>query len=191
MYNMMAVLISSIAPDVSLVGLVQRLRDVDVFDNSNTYEELMNQLVFMSIGWLSKLYDPILAPARGKLQISTDNKRRGSRRPGLGVRTHEQDFARAKAPLRTLLLGFGAIIPQIDRQKLDDMRTSREPEYLTNAYLNYYTLSQVCKLEIEWVDSLNLHLDLVQGSRKLRLFRFPSFCQTVWSAQDGECFLSR
>jgi hypothetical protein len=59
--------------------------------------------------------------------------------------------------------------------------------YLTVSYICFNTLRNVGNLRIEWVNTLNLHLQLDVRERVLRLFRFPSFC---WLMHEGYYDLS-
>ena len=192
LYNMMAVIVSTIGPhvDIDLDNLVRGLIELGIFIKPDKGEEssedrfgLMLQLVFMSIGWLSSMYDPEKDPQSGKLQITDDaigpsNRRRGSR-----IRTFEQDFAQTRQPVRTLLRVFGDVLGNGSQLAQDQLK---EREYLTVGYLSYYTLSRVGNIKIQWVDSVSSHLDFVESRRILKLFRFPSFCYMMYHAKSDE-----
>lgn len=42
--------------------------------------------------------------------------------------------------------------------------------------LNFYNLCKVASIEIEWVESVCLHLDFNSRAKTLKLFRFPCLC---------------
>jgi hypothetical protein len=47
-------------------------------------------------------------------------------------------------------------------------------------YVCYQTLRNVCRVEIEWVDALGLHLEFNSTRKVLKVFRFPSFCRLMY-----------
>lgn len=67
---------------------------------------------------------------------------------------------------------------------------ARKPSSVPRSKLIYHEL--VCYgavrltagLEIEWVDSLSLHLDLDASRRTLKLFRFPSYCRMMYHERN-------
>ena len=192
MYNMMAAIASQVdtTPSVTLLSLVDGLVHVKIFkreDEART--NLMNQLVFMAVGWLSMLYDPDRSPASGKLQIVNDTMGTGRRLRASKIQRFQQDFNQASQPFPTLLRVFGAIIPRITPPSDMEMHRLRDREFLTVSYLSYHTLSRVCKLNIEWVDTLSFHLDFVEQRRTLKLFAFPSFCYMMYTAESEDPML--
>ncbi|KAH9205991.1 hypothetical protein DL95DRAFT_241707, partial [Leptodontidium sp. 2 PMI_412] len=53
----------------------------------------------------------------------------------------------------------------------------------------FYTLHNVMKIQIEWVDCLSLHLEFDNQSKVLKLFRFPSICLLMCYSENA--YLSR
>ena len=191
-YNMAAVVASTIGPhaDITLDNLVHGLIELGIFVKPETGGGaggdrfgLMLQLVFMAIGWLSSMYDPDKNMKPGKLQIVNDTIGPGTRRRGSRIRTFEQDFAQTRQPLRTLLRVFGDVLgnsSQLAQSQLKDR------EFLTVGYLSYYTLSRVCNIKIEWVSNVSSHLDFLESSRVLKLYKHPSFCYMMYLAKSDE-----
>jgi hypothetical protein len=75
---------------------------------------------------------------------------------------------------------FGSLFPEAPHSPFPDSMLSPglagSDNYLTVSYICFNTLRIVGNLRIEWVNTLNLHLQLDVRDRVLRLFRFPSFC---------------
>lgn len=89
---------------------------------------------------------------------------------------------RSREPLHNLLAQFGDIMPkvEVDQQYL----SSVDVDHINITYMNFYTLKYVANIEIEWVNTLNLHLQLDTRRRILRLFRFPAFCHLLWTDNE-------
>ncbi|KAI0384928.1 hypothetical protein F5Y04DRAFT_292512 [Hypomontagnella monticulosa] len=75
------------------------------------------------------------------------------------------------------------------RYSNEDVRSSAEPrggtvrnarsssdDTLYESSLNYFTLSTIGGIEIQWVDTITAHLAFDLQKRTLSIFRFPSFC---------------
>lgn len=58
-------------------------------------------------------------------------------------------------------------------------------EQLVVSYINFRTLSKVARIELEFVPYLGLHLEFDEETRRLKLFRFPSWCLTVAAATSS------
>ncbi|KAL8711217.1 MAG: hypothetical protein Q9220_004362 [cf. Caloplaca sp. 1 TL-2023] len=161
---------------------------------------LLTQLMFMTLGWVTMLYDPETDPSLDELALS--RLTRVSRRPfnTEALLYYEQNFGLVQQPLSVLLRGFGSVIPQSNGNGPDlgyllsspiTMGPPASSEYLMLSYLSYSTLSRVAQIKIEWVDCLNLHLEFDEGRRLLKLFRFPSFCRLAYPAKGKRTFLHR
>lgn len=61
---------------------------------------------------------------------------------------------------------------------------SRQQSLLYLSILNFYSLSHIGRLRIEWVPHLSQHLVLDIPSRTLRLFRYPSICLLAIAGGD-------
>ncbi|KAK3379095.1 hypothetical protein B0T24DRAFT_694480, partial [Lasiosphaeria ovina] len=60
-------------------------------------------------------------------------------------------------------------------------------ENLYEASLNYYSLNEFANISIGWVDTISDHLKFNPASRRLYLFRFPTFCilQAIHTEERG------
>ena len=181
--------IVSIDRNISLSSIVDHLVNKSIFASSKEKSK-MNQLVFMILGWLSMLYSPSLSPLQGKLQImDTEDiaKRARPSRP----RVIEQNFNQAYQPFQHLLRVFGDITPSLSTLIYDPPGSRKTREQLVHSYLSYHTLSRICNVKIEWVDTLNSHLDFDESRRILRVFRFPSFCYLLYRSGHEEPLLTQ
>jgi hypothetical protein len=77
-------------------------------------------------------------------------------------------------PLYNLLKKFGTVVPEMKKELMGDS------ELITFSYVCYAMLYKVAKVELEWVNSLSLHLEFDNVRRKLKVFRFPSFCRLMY-----------
>ena len=179
----------SIDRGISLSSIVDHLINKSIFTPEHERSKL-NQLVFMIMGWQSMLYSPSLSPLPGKLQImdSEDITRRAcSSRP----RVIEQNFNQAYQPFQHLLRVFGDITPSLSILIRDLPGNRKTREQLVHSYLSYHTLGRICNVKIEWVDTLNAHLDFDESRRILRIFRFPSFCYLLYRSGHEEPLLTQ
>ena len=168
--------------------------------NDETTRDLRVQLVFMAFGWLSMLYDPHPKPNPQSLQICQYTRvlQQATKLKTEVLHNFEQDFNQLQQPLTNLFFAFGNFLPPFDSHLYTDSSASNNTlrhidhsEYLILSFLSYRTLVKVAKIKIQWVDSLNLHLEFDEGARVLKLFRFPSFCRLMYH-EDGESrFLDR
>jgi len=84
-----------------------------------------------------------------------------------------------------LLLGrFGKPIPDPHFREQSDF--APPTEWIGVPSVCYQTLRDVCRIEIEWVDALGMHLEFDSSRKLLKLFRFPSFCRLMYKrSQSG------
>jgi hypothetical protein len=163
--------LTDINKELEAKGLISQNRTLSV-------ASCVNQLVFFAIGWLTMLYDPCMEPRTDMLEL--ENFIRTSAAP-LNTRilySFSQNFASIEHPLHTLLCSFGNIIPLANRS------ISQGSQPLGIRYLNYFTLSRVAMIRVEWVDALSLHLDFNEALKVLKIFRFPSFCRMLYSREE-------
>jgi hypothetical protein len=94
-------------------------------------------------------------------------------------------------PLHSLLGTFGKIIPQRQKQVISGQTTpsffvvqKQDEERIELSLLRFHTLNKVANVEIEWVDSLSLHLDFDTCRKRLSVFRLPSLCLIMSYCED-------
>ena len=199
---------------ISMAGLVMSKDNLtlqDMIDGQDQLDtkysptsDLLTQLIFMAFGWMSMLYDPDLNPNPDKLQLSRVTRvklhRQTSNLKTEYLHTFEQGFHQLQQPLDNLFCVFGMILPSPDRplatgtgypSSLKPASHDTSSEYLILSFISYYTLVKVAKIRIQWVESLNLHLEFDEGARVLKLFRYPSFCRLMYPEVGSEAFLHR
>ena len=181
----------------ALQDLITYQNDIRASDPS--IKELLVQLVFLAFGWMTTLYDPVVHLISETLRIS-----RQSRTSGRGLKTElfhvfEQDFRHVQQPSTFLLCSFGDMIPKADQSSVFTdpsispitAESSNNSEALILSYLSFQTLGRVAGITIDWVDSLNLHLDFDEADKVLKLYRFPSFCRLMYSTHGKDPFFAR
>ena len=155
-----------------------------------------HQLVFISIGWLTMLYDPVYTPGLDlqKLQINTFSRTSGNPLQAAQYYEYTQGLSQIHQPLNALFLVFGHLIPRPEAFPSPEGVANANPyhtEYLILSCLCYDTLHKVGKISIEWVDSLGLHLEFDETNKVLKVFRWPSYCRMVYAGEKRGTFLNR
>ena len=131
--------------------------------------------IFTAMGWFSMLYEPSLNPKDASLSMadSVFNQNQASHQLySLPV------TACARRTLPGLLMSFGKKLPRADLEAPSQM--------IRASSIAYYGLKKFGKIRIVWVNSLTAHLDFDPFTRKLMLFRLPSFC--ALNCISGESF---
>jgi hypothetical protein len=102
-----------------------------------------------------------------------------------------QSLENSDQPLHSLLGTFGKIIPQRQKQGISGQISPlyfalqrQDEERIELSLLRFYTLNKVANIEIEWVDSLSLHLDFDTCRKRLSVFRLPSLCLIMSYCED-------
>jgi len=98
---------------------------------------------------------------------------------------YSQSFEDMDMPISSMLSLFGQLIPDLTR--LRKQRDSATPEVISPSLVSYRTLWKVCHIDIVWVDTMGLHLDFDSTTKKLKIFRFPTFCRLMF--QHKKCSL--
>ena len=133
-------------------------------------------LVFAIIGWQTMLYKPDLGTSLPQhLAVVQEYD-------GLISQTIlpcKQASSAAKRPLSTFLLGFGLLIPQRNTclsEDAEDRQAYRSFLHVDSQQINAFVLHGLAHLDLRWVDTLSMHLELDKEAKVLYLFRYPSFC---------------
>jgi len=178
--------------DLALTDIVDELANAKHFKTQLDEDEnrvIPNQLVFTVIGWLLLVYE--VQPVQGQhtLQImnalatssfsSSNSTSKNFKAPNL-------DFDYIDQPLFMLLNQFGDILPDVKPETSRNAMNNFLPasESIAVQLICFGTVHHVTQLTIEWVDSLNLHLELDVSRRTLKLFRFPSYCRMMYHKQN-------
>src|SRR5271156_5050271 len=132
------------------------------------------------------LYDPRLDCKPKKLQVSKSILKTDGNRASLQncrvFDTRSQDLYEYKDHSLYLLLGrFDKLIPEATPRR----RSGDSPSaWIVVPFVCYQTLRRVCRVEIEYVDTLSMHLEFDSSLRVLKIFRFPSFCRLMYKRKQ-------
>jgi len=133
-----------------------------------------NQMVFAMLGWLTMLFEADLHPPRQRLAIQRlDEDAAGRRSRTRTLCLYTQDFSRVDQQLYLLLSHFGSLVPELR------VEAARETELITVSNVCFAMLDSLAAVQIEWVNALSLHLEFDHVRRRLKVFRFPSFCRLM------------
>lgn len=155
------------------------------------------QLVFILFGLLTKLFDPELSPAPGKLQITrTASDFTPQRRNTSTWQYFEQDMTTfdrdiAWDDLLVRYTHFSGPIPRPRLAQLHDGQFPQELRILRSQDVSFYTLANLLNVEVVWTTSICEHLEFSIKSKKLKLFRLPSYCVMLCMLQPDRTFLDR
>jgi hypothetical protein len=197
--------------EVSIEKILIKLNDARLVKPGA--EAIAIRMAFALMGWLMMLFDPKTDSTDGHLQLRKHGSSRAvrGRSRGAVISSFSKSISQGGENMHQMLfhrmLGqFGSLFPEAECPSLPDSMLSPElagnDNHLTVSYICFDTLRQVGNLRIEWVNTLNLHLQLDVRERVLRLFRFPSYCWLLYegdhdtSSSEGDghtnnCFLSQ
>jgi hypothetical protein len=126
------------------------------------------------------LYNPRLDCKPKKLQVSKFTLKTNGNKANLQspvFDTQSQDLEYVDHSLHLLLGRFGKLIPNLPLHQRSDIAP---PEWIAVHSVCYQTLRAICHVEIEWVDTLCMHLEFDSSRKVLKIFRFPSFCRLMY-----------
>lgn len=136
------------------------------------------------------LFDPKTANANLsslKLRRSASTHASRGRHRGTVITKFVQPATIAQEPFYQMLMEFGTLLPEVRSSSLTGqchhVLTSTNDSHFYPNHVSFHVLQNVAKLRIEWVNTLNLHLQLDERKRILRLYRFPAFCRLLYA--DG------
>jgi hypothetical protein len=154
---------------------------------SASSEQSANTVIFSMIGWLSMIYEPgagVDEQQNPALTIQATDFKGDLLQTGIyqqrsaNLNEHETTLL----PLQNILATFGKLIPghlPSAAVAFPNIQNDVFQEQLVVSYLNFQTLSEVAGIRISWVNCISLHLDFDEKSRRLKVFRFPSFCKLM------------
>jgi hypothetical protein len=125
------------------------------------------------------LYDPEPTQPPGQLKVRRAMGSMGRAR----ARAHQDHtfihyVEAVDQPLYIILRKFGRLIPEIGA-------FPEQPELIAVSHVCFAMLDKVAEIQIEWVNSLSLHLEFDNVRRVLKIFRFPSFCMLMYREQTS------
>ena len=139
-------------------------------------ETTLYNLVFKIISWITLIYKtedrlPLNSKYLTLLDVSNHKAQELSRRFQCEINNETMGLH-----LHHLLAHFGNFIPpQFYPRRVQGYSETMDDSIIV-ANINYHTLFTIAQIRIEWVNTINLHLEFDEKSLALRLFRYPSFC---------------
>lgn len=85
-----------------------------------------------------------------------------------------QRMDNVRRPMTAVFRGFRASAWQTNQEPIGLASNSQDSLYASS--LNFWSLKQIGKIHIEWVETLAAHLSFDSHSRCLKIFRLPTFC---------------
>ena len=205
-YKILVVVAKSLSEDVecTLAGIVEKLQSSslikeDIDDNKklqssglikeDSEENLALQMVFQFVGWLTALFDPSPTPSPASLELCKAghiSRRRRLVRQRV-IRQSSIPVSEARQPVHRLLRRFGSLLPEVLCVRRSEMAGGPEagPECIIASYVSFHSIEQVLNVSLEWVSTLNQHLEFDQSQRILRVFRLPSLCRLMYRDAEG------
>lgn len=161
------ILCGSNGPD----GIIRILvRDQVVQGKCLTDKILLNTtryLIFTLLGIITMLYVPT------PLKEGTQDYKLFEVQPMHRVESNPIHLDYAERPLAEVLVSIGEILPDWESMFLEP-KSGSNPLFVS--YLNVSTLTTIGRITIDWVDTIGCHLQFDTATRRLSLFRMPSFC---------------
>ncbi|RMJ16851.1 hypothetical protein CDV36_003491 [Fusarium kuroshium] len=143
------------------------------------------QIVFILLGWLSKLYEPKVPPSKTAFEIvlpaSSNRVSRFRKYETTSKSSVEVTEMPHRLTFEAMFGSFGLRLPQACSFTLDGSSSGAysQTSTVTASNIFYTSLLGVGKLKIDWVPDMTHHLDLDERSRTLRIFAHPSYCALI------------
>jgi hypothetical protein len=139
-------------------------------------ETTLYNLVFKIISWITLIYKtedrlPLNSKNLTLLDVSNHKARGSLRRFQCEINNETMSLH-----LHHLLAHFGNFMPPQFSSRREQGYSETMDDSIIIANINYHTLSTIAQIRIEWVDTINHHLEFDEKSLALKLFRYPSFC---------------
>jgi hypothetical protein len=175
--------------EVSLDDIIKELKTVDLLACPIVIDHV-RQVAWSLAGCVTMLFDPKMPNASfSQLQLrrsALTHTTRGHHRSTI-ITSFSQPMSTAQEPFYQMLMQFGALLPEVRSSssvgQCNHASHSTNDSHFYPNYVSFDVLKNVAKLRIEWVNTLNLHLQLDERKRILRLYRFPAFCRLLYA--DG------
>ncbi len=172
----------------SIGGIAAELQTKQLV-RDEAHDETVVQMVFQLTGWLTALFDPCPELSLTHLSLRKTRHRLHRRRVARQtvIRNRSVVIADAHLPIYRLLSRFGSLLPEPECIRRSELTGGLEGgcDYIIASYVAYHNLQQVLKVKLEWVDTLNQHLEFDQSHRILRVFRLPSLCRMMYRDTEG------
>jgi len=182
--------ISRSQDNLSIEEIQEKLIEEDIFlSDSGSSDVLVVQrrLIFAMLGWQSMLFLPAFDTRRASsLNIY---KAPGQPNSGLVFDDWSVPISLTDRPLAILLKAFGNLLPARSSSSNNIASELSKQAFswtsLSSSDVNAYLLHTLLRVNIQWVDTLSLHLDYEKSTRSLSIFRHPSFCLAMLQSKGA------
>jgi hypothetical protein len=165
----------------SIDEIIEHLQEERIFglsDDETALGPAQRLLIFAILGWQTMLYLPSFNTCPlSQLEIHQHVGQPNSR---LVYDTFRMSADLADRPMAILLKGYGNLLPArcpgLTKVASETSRVVSSWNPINVAEMNAYFLFSFLNVNINWVDTLALHLDYDKSSRTLSLFKYPSLC---------------
>ena len=175
--------------DPELSDLATALQETNILHAEKFDKEEVSQLIFFSLGVLSMLFTPSFEHQPGILKIDLPTKRSRTKTSETW-KLAERSLDAINGGFLDILRGFSNSPGPIPRC-LDNPRSAPETNTLEARNINFYIIAKLGGLNIVWVDSICMHLELDRREKTLMIFRHPSFCAMLSFGDNKPIFLDR
>ena len=140
---------------------------------------------------IAMFYEAVPHPRADSLEVKKTSTNSSGFRNALVTRkysSYRQSFDYIAHPLDIMLGHFGCLIPMPRIHPLHPQWLSgnQQNDLIMVQSICFNTLQQISGLNIEWVSSLTLHLELDSERKTLKLFQYPSFCRMMMIDRKGD-----
>lgn len=146
----------------------------------------LTQAAFLFVSFITMLYTANATQPKGILQLHLaqpsypENRLESEAWKQLAC---DIDSDVTSLPLHYLLRRFGDFLPPWKDGASHIQSVTRS---IIPSSIDFYTLDAVAHIQVEWVDSISLHLEFDERSEILKLFRWPSLCAMLALGRDSK-----
>lgn len=165
----------------SLIASLRTEYQVSQTSEASFDRDAHRQGVFLILGWLCMLFNVTTnfgKPDKACIEVPDSLL-------ALGVKKEASYRSIAEKPFGLALRSFGSLLPT---PRYDHTRMEAKSEQVIAAGLSAYAMRFIGKVSFEWTDSLSSHLTFQPITRKLFLFRYPSFCAMNLRSRNHSAF---